>query len=169
MSDVLTADQVLDAAPDAIVVVDVDANVVRVNGQAEKLFLYDRAELLGKPLDVLVPDRARPRHQEMVASYFAEPTTRAMGSAIQLVGRRRDGSEVPVEVSLSPIHTSGGILVCAAIRDVTERKAIERAAKLNADRLMSAIESIEDAFAIYDADERLVLCNSSYRTIVAQD
>lgn len=157
--------QVLDTAPDAMVVVDTSSKIVFVNVQTEKLFGYARSELLGRPLDVLIPERFRGVHGMHIARYFADPGTRSMGSGLELFGRRPDGSELQVEVSLSPVQLGDQLLVSAAIRDVTEPRRIERQAKLNAERLASAVESIEDAFALFDSDDKLVLCNSAYRRI----
>ena len=158
---------VLDTAPDAMVVVDQAGSIVFVNLQTEHLFGYPRASLLGKPLDTLIPERFRRPHGGHVGRYFAQAGTRAMGSGLELFGLREDGSEFQVEVSLSPMQFSGRTLVSAAIRDVTERRRIERHANLNAERLASAVDSIEDAFALFDHDDRLVLCNSAYRRIKA--
>jgi|ERR1035438_2586722 PAS domain S-box-containing protein len=159
--------QVLDAAPDAIVVVGSDGLMEFANAQTEAVFGYPRAELVGKPLEKLIPDRFRPTHAAHVSRFRANPRTRSMGSGLDLFGRHRDGTDIPVEVSLSSIRSaSGTTLICAAIRDVTERRRIESAAKLNASRLASAVETIEDAFALFDSSDRLVLCNSVYRGLL---
>lgn len=158
--------QILDTAPDAMVVVDPDGRISFVNQQTEALFGYPRAQLLGQPLDLLLPERFRAKHFSHMRSYTANPGARPMGSGLSLFGRRADGAELAIEVSLSPVYTGRGILVSAAIRDVTERRRIEAAAKLAADRLASAVESTQDAFALFDANERLVLCNSVYRRLL---
>jgi PAS domain S-box-containing protein len=160
--------QVLETAPDAMVIVGADGNILFVNAQTERLFGYQRAELLGQPLDVLIPERLREQHGRHVARFFGKPTLRPMGSGIELFGRRSDAAEIAIEVSLSPVSTGDGMLVSAAIRDISERKRTEAAAKLAADRLASAVESIMDAFALFDAKDRLVLCNSVYRSLIGE-
>lgn len=162
----LQYNEVLDTAPDAMIVFAADGAIAFVNVQTERLFGYARSELIGQPLEVLIPERFRTRHKHHVERYHSSPVTRPMGSGLELFGLRRDGTEVPIEVSLSPVQSRSGRRVSAAIRDITERKRIEAAAKLNADRLASAVESVQDAFALFDADDRLVLCNSVYRALV---
>ena len=160
--------QVLEAAPDALVVADATGTITLVNRQTEVLFGYSREELIGQPLDLLVPDGMRGSHARHVERFFTAPTRRSMGSSLELFGRHRDGSSIPIEVSLSPILADGERSVSAAIRDVSERKRIEAVAKLNAERLKSGVESIQDALALFDAGDRLVLCNSAYRTMIGR-
>jgi PAS domain S-box-containing protein len=160
--------QLLDAAPDAMIVVSTEGKIQLANVQTEKLFGYPCEELVGKPLELLIPDRFRGTHADHVRRYTAKPTTRTMGSGLELHGRRRDGTDVPVEVSLSPVRWGGEMSICAAIRDTTDRRRMEATAKLAADRLGSAVETIEDAFALFDASDRLVLCNSVYRGLLGE-
>jgi PAS domain S-box-containing protein len=115
----------LEAAPDAMVCVDRDGQIALVNAQAERLFGYDRGELVGQPVEMLVPDAVRPVHPGHRAGYVADAQPRPMGAGMELAGRRRDGSTFPAEISLSAIDTDEGILVTAAVRDVTERLEVQ--------------------------------------------
>src|SRR6266704_2325629 len=115
----------LEAAPDAMVCVDSDGRIALVNAQAERLFGYGRDELVGQPVEMLVPDAVRPVHPGHRAGYVADPQPRPMGAGKELAGRRRDGSTFPAEISLSAIDTDEGILVTVAVRDVTERIEVQ--------------------------------------------
>lgn len=117
----------LDAAADAVVGIDNRGQIVLVNAQTEELFGYRRDELLGQPVEILLPDRLRDTHLLHRNDYHAAPRARAMGAGLDLFGRRKDGSEVPVEISLSPHETDEGIFVTSVIRDVTRRKETEEA------------------------------------------
>ncbi len=112
----------VEAAPDAIVAVGEDGRIALVNAQTEMLFGYPRAELIGQPVEILVPESARVVHRGHREAYVADPTTRPMGSGLDLAGRRKDGSEFPAEISLSAIETDEGLLISAVVRDVSERQ-----------------------------------------------
>jgi PAS domain S-box-containing protein len=116
----------LEAAPDAMVIVDAQGRMTMVNGQAEKMFGYVRTEMIGQPVEILVPTRSRARHVGHRSTYTHAPGTRPMGVGLDLHGRRKDGSEFPVEISLSPLYVNGAMLTVSAIRDVTDRKQAER-------------------------------------------
>ena len=111
----------LEATPDAMVCIAADGRIALVNAQAERLFGYERGELIGQPVEILVPDAARAAHAGHRAGYVADPRHRPMGAGLSLAGRRRDASTFAAEISLSAIDTDEGILVAAAIRDVTDQ------------------------------------------------
>lgn len=166
----------LEAAPDAIVIVDSDGRIMHVNEQAEVLFGYERMELLEQTVEVLVPERFRQAHVRHRLDYIAAPRRRPMGVGLDLFARRKDGSEIPVEISLSPLHGDGGFLVIAAIRDVSERKRseAERARLLEREqaeraRVQAILEQAPYGILFVEAASDHVLANPKARELFGRD
>jgi PAS domain S-box-containing protein len=133
----------LEAAPDAMVIVDTSGVITLVNAQTEKLFGYSPAELIGHPVELLIPERYRSEHPRYRQGFTAEPRVRPMGVGLDLFGRHKDGSEFPVEVSLSPLKTEEGTFIISAVRDVTARKRAEAQARKLHEELQRALRRSE--------------------------
>lgn len=114
-------EQLLQSTPDAMVFVDKQARIVLLNAQLASLFGYSEEELIGRDLDSLIPERYREGHREKVEKYFDQPQVRSMGTNLTIYGLRKDGSEFPADISLSPLETEEGIVAVGAVRDITER------------------------------------------------
>jgi PAS domain S-box-containing protein len=125
LAETLLSASILEAIPDAIAAINQQGLIIQVNSQAEAMFGYTREELIGQSVEMLVPERQRAQHRHHRADYHSRPKIRRMGSGLDLDGRRRDGSEFPVEISLSPLTTGSGAIVLSVIRDISDRKRIE--------------------------------------------
>jgi len=143
---------VVEAAPNAMLMIDRGRRITLINRRVEELFGYTRSELLGQPIETLVPERFRERHPGFVDHFFAEPATRAMGVGRELFGRRKDGSEVPIEIGLNPIATAEGIGTLASIIDITERKRAE-------ERFRLVVEAAPNAMLVIDGRRVITLVN----------
>ncbi|HEX4654338.1 MAG TPA: PAS domain S-box protein [Mycobacteriales bacterium] len=147
-------EQLLDSAPDAFVIIDKSGLIRLVNRQAERLFGYGRDELLGRPIETLVPEAVRSVHPQHREGYFMRPTARPMGAGLQLAARRKDGTEFPVDISLSSVETPQGVLVSAAVRDITDRKRSDAKFQALLEAAPDAIVAVDEGGVIHLANQQ---------------
>ena len=160
-ADAATLRLVVESAPSALILVDARGAISLVNPQAEELFGYARAELLGKPVEMLVPERYRERHSGHRDGFFKQPSKRAMGAGRDLYGLRRDGSEVPVEIGLTPIQMPEGTCVLAAVIDITERRHLERERRESEQRYTELVDQAADAIMVRRDNGDIVFVNEA--------
>lgn len=144
--------RLLEAAPDAIVIVNETGRIMLANAQAEKLFGYLREELLGRPIEILVPDRFQESHQKHRKGYHPDPRTRPMGTGLHLAGRRKGGEEFPVEISLSPLETENGALIISIIRDMTHQRRAEEKLRTQKELLEKKVQELDDFVHVVSHD-----------------
>lgn len=149
-------ESLLEAVPDAMVVVDPAGVILLVNRHSEALFGYGRGELVGRHIELLVPTALRPGHVAHRDHYVAHPTIRSMGIGLELAGRRRDGTQIPVEISLSPVDTKNGLVVIAAVRDITDRRVAR-----DREWMASTMENSDDAILSQALDGHITSWNAA--------
>lgn len=150
----------LEATPDAVVISDAAGEIVLVNVQTERLFGYGRDQLIGQPVEILVPEQVHERHVGHRTAFLAEPRVRPMGEGLELSGRRADGTEFPVAISLSPVETEEGLLIIASVRDVTHDKEVERQIRDREVRFRAMVEAAPDAVVIANTEGCIELVNA---------
>jgi PAS domain S-box-containing protein len=164
--DEALARALVEAAPDALIVVDAAGAIAFINGRGEAMFGYARSELLGRPVEVLVPARARRAHAAHRAAFAASPGARPMGAGLELMGRRKDGTEFPVEVSLSPVAAASAKFTAAAVRDVTEKSRVARSLRDAEERFRLALDEAPIGMALTGLDGRMFRVNRALCRLV---
>jgi len=156
---------VFEATPDGMVVTDRDGCIVRVNARVEEMFGYSRAELVGRPIEILVPEHQRKRHVELRAPFAASPSRREMAARQELHGLRRDGTEFPVAIMLSPIETLEGRLMIAVVRDVSKRVRADAELRESEESYRIVTEAATDGIVSIDRSSRILFANRACEEI----
>jgi formate hydrogenlyase transcriptional activator len=160
------AEKLVESSPDGILVTDGDGRVVEVNPQAERMFGYPRAELMQQPVEILIPERFRAAHATHIKHCGAQPAVRSTGIGLELYGRRKDGTEFPVDIVLSPLQVERENLCSVVVRDITERKRIEKALQKSEEGFRLLVEGVKDyAIFMLDSAGRVVSWNSGAERI----
>src|ERR1700752_1737046 len=166
LSSQTLAEKLLEFSPDAIVVTDGDGRITEGNPQVEKMFGYARADLLGLPVETLIPERFRSAHSTYRKTYSDRPSVRSMGTGLELRARRKDGAEFPVDVMLGPLQWEGEKLFLAVVRDISYRKGIEAELHRSEERFRLLVEGVKDyAIFMLDPGGRVASWNSGAERI----
>jgi PAS domain S-box-containing protein len=154
--------QVVESAPNAMVMINGTGVIEMVNTQAERVFGYDRKEMLGKPVEMLLPIRYRPNHPQLRGSFFSSPVSRPMGAGRDLYGLKKDGTEFPIEIGLNPIETDEGTMVLSAIVDISSRKRLE-------ERFRQVVESAPSAMVMISSTGKIVMVNTQAERVFGHE
>ena len=153
-------EQLFEFSPDAIVVTDSEGRITNANAQVQRAFGYTREELVGQPVETLIPERFRGVHPNHRQAYNAQPSVRPMGVGLELYGLRKDGTEFPVDIMLSPIETAEGRVTFSVIRDISERKRMEEALRQSEQQLRALFEFSPDAIIASDQEGQITQANA---------
>ncbi|MCZ7402507.1 MAG: PAS domain-containing protein [Candidatus Methanoperedens sp.] len=148
-----------DLAPDAIIVLNNTGLILQANARAEKIFGYIKKELIGKPVDILIPERFRKSHDEHVKNYVQNPRKRFMGEELGLYGLRKDGTEFPVDIALSYVSTKDGIIISSIVRDITQHKQMEEAIRVSEEKFRRIFENAAEGIFQISTDWRILAAN----------
>jgi len=163
------AEKLFEYSPDGTVASDAQGVIVRVNAQLEKMFGYNRHELIGQPIEILLPERFRNAHVSHRNDYHQQARIRPMGAGLELYGRRKEGSEFPVDIMLSPLEGAGGWQVLGVVRDITERKQAEDAVRESRERFRQIAENIHEILFIRDLREgKFLYINRAYQDVLGR-
>lgn len=159
------SEKLFEFSPDAILVTNAAGRITSANAQVERIFGFERDEIIGQPVETLIPERFRQVHPTHRAAYGAEPQVRPMGLGLELFGRRKDGTEFPVDIMLSPVQSGEETLVLCVVRDVSEKKSAESALRQSEQELRSLFEYSPDVIVVSDRDGRIVRANAQMESV----
>ena len=162
-------EKLFEFSPDAIVLADAAGRITKANGQVERVFGYTRDELIGQPVEILIPERFRRVHPSHRDEYAAQPRPRPMGIGLELFGRRKDGSEFPVDIMLSPVETAEGRMTVSVVRDITDRKRAEEALQRSEQQLRAFFEYSPDAIIVTDLEGKIAQVNAQVEQFFGYD